>query len=334
MVEHIVHCLYARHYAALLAYLDLYEVGVKYYAVLNGCKIDVAGRAVFACPDCLHEVIAEGGEEVLGYRLASVHGEVILRAVLVAVKHYYLAAELAYLRPHLTVRSIKAEIVCRQGVSSRLARAAHRRKLIVGKVFPCQLFRRLDIPPERRPVTTVFQSYGLFPHMTVLQNVLYGLKFQRIRRSDAREKGLRYLDMVGLSDYAGAYIHEISGGQQQRVALARALIVEPKLCLLDEPFSNLDAALRTRMRQELKNLQRELGMTMVFVTHDQEEALILADRMAIMEKGRLIQYDSPLAIYHNPADRFVADFLGLEDLEWRQDGALLKIIRRDTKEET
>ena len=189
------------------------------------------------------------------------------------------------------------------------------------------------IPPERRPVTTVFQSYGLFPHMTVLQNVVYGLKFQHIRRSEAREKGLRYLDMVGLADYAGAYIHEISGGQQQRVALARALIVEPKLCLLDEPFSNLDAALRTRMRQELKNLQRELGMTMVFVTHDQEEALILADRMAIMEKGRLIQYDSPLAIYHNPADRFVADFLGLEDLEWRQNGALLKIIRRDAKEE-
>ena len=189
------------------------------------------------------------------------------------------------------------------------------------------------IPPERRPVTTVFQAYGLFPHMTVLQNVLYGLKFQRIRRSDAREKGLRYLDMVGLSDYAGAYIHEISGGQQQRVALARALIVEPKLCLLDEPFSNLDAALRTRMRQELKNLQRELGMTMVFVTHDQEEALILADRMAIMEAGRLVQYDRPLTIYHHPANPFVADFLGLEDLEWRQNGALLKIIRRDAKEE-
>ena len=189
------------------------------------------------------------------------------------------------------------------------------------------------IPPERRPVTTVFQSYGLFPHMTVLQNVLYGLKFQRIRRSDAREKGLRYLDMVGLSDYAGAYIHEISGGQQQRVALARALIVEPKLCLLDEPFSNLDAALRVKMRQELKNLQRELGMTMVFVTHDQEEALILADRMAIMEKGRVLQYDAPLHIYHNPVSPFVADFLGLKDLEWRQDGALLKIIRRDDKEE-
>ena len=152
------------------------------------------------------------------------------------------------------------------------------------------------IPPERRPVSTVFQSYGLFPHMTVLQNVVYGLKFQHIRRSEAREKGLRYLDMVGLADYAGAYIHEISGGQQQRVALARALIVEPKLCLLDEPFSNLDAALRVKMRQELKNLQRELGMTMVFVTHDQEEALILADRMAIMEKGRVLQYDAPLHI--------------------------------------
>ena len=189
------------------------------------------------------------------------------------------------------------------------------------------------IPPERRPVTTVFQSYGLFPHMTVLQNVVYGLKFQRIRRGEAREKGLRYLDMVGLSDYAGAYIHEISGGQQQRVALARALIVEPKLCLLDEPFSNLDAALRARMRQELKTLQREMGKTMVFVTHDQEEALILADRIAIMEEGRLVQYDSPLAIYHHPANAFVADFLGLEDLEWRRDGALLKIIRRDTKEE-
>lgn len=109
--------------------------------------------------------------------------------------------------------------------------------------------------------------------------------------------------------------------------------MEPKLCLLDEPFSNLDAALRVKMRQELKNLQRELGMTMVFVTHDQEEALILADRMAIMEKGRVLQYDAPLHIYHNPVSPFVADFLGLKDLEWRQDGALLKIIRRDDKEE-
>ena len=189
------------------------------------------------------------------------------------------------------------------------------------------------LPPERRPVSTVFQSYSLFPHMTVLENVVYGLKFRGVRRAQAREKGMQYLEMVGLVEYANAPIFEISGGQQQRVALSRALIVEPKLCLLDEPFSNLDAALRVKMRQELKNLQRELGMTMVFVTHDQEEALILADRMAIMEKGRVLQYDPPLHIYHNPVSPFVADFLGLKDLEWRQDGALLKIIRRDDKEE-
>ena len=184
------------------------------------------------------------------------------------------------------------------------------------------------LPPERRPVTTVFQSYGLFPHMTVLQNVVYGLKFRSFTKSQAHEKGLQYLDMVGLSDYADARIHEISGGQQQRVALARALIVEPKLCLLDEPFCNLDAALRVKMREELKKLQRELGITMVFVTHDQEEALILADSMAIMERGRLIQNDTPMNIYRHPACKFVSDFLGLDELVWGEDGVLMKVIKR------
>ena len=184
-------------------------------------------------------------------------------------------------------------------------------------------------PPECRPVTTVFQSYGLFPHMTVLQNVVYGLRFRGTARQQAREKGLRYLELVGLSGYGDARIYEISGGQQQRVALARALIVEPKLCLLDEPFSNLDAALRVKMRQELKKLQRELGMTMVFVTHDQEEALILADKIAVMDRGRLVQYDAPLEIYRHPAEPFLAEFLGLEDLVWTQDGTLLKVIKRD-----
>lgn len=184
------------------------------------------------------------------------------------------------------------------------------------------------MPPEQRPVTTVFQSYGLFPHMTVLQNVVYGLKFRHMGKAQAREKGLRYLDMVGLSEYAGARIYEISGGQQQRVALARALIVEPKLCLLDEPFCNLDAALRVKMRGELKKLQRELDMTMVFVTHDQEEALILADRMAIMEQGRLIQCDAPLNIYHNPATPFVSEFLNLEELVWGEGGTLMKILQK------
>ncbi len=183
-------------------------------------------------------------------------------------------------------------------------------------------------PPEGRPVSTVFQSYSLFPHMTVLENVIYGLKFRGVKRGPAREKGRRYLEMVGLAEYANARVYEISGGQQQRVALARALIVEPKLCLLDEPFSNLDAALRFRMREELKGLQRELGMTMVFVTHDQEEALHLADRVAIMDQGFLVQEGSPLELYRCPASSFVADFLNLDQLVWGEDGTLMKIIKK------
>ena len=182
------------------------------------------------------------------------------------------------------------------------------------------------LPPERRPVSTVFQAYGLFPHMTLLQNVTYGLKFRGYKKADARKKGMEYLDMVGLAERAHAHIHEISGGQQQRVALARALIVEPKLCLLDEPFCNLDAALRIKMRDELKKLQRDLDMTMVFVTHDQEEAMILSDSMAIMEQGVLIQNDTPEHIYQHPANDFVRDFLKLDDLIWTEDGKLMKII--------
>ena len=183
------------------------------------------------------------------------------------------------------------------------------------------------IPPEKRPVSTVFQSYGLFPHMTVLENVIYGLKFRGYKKRQAREKGMQYLQMVGLLDYANSAIHEISGGQQQRTALARALIVEPKLCLLDEPFSNLDAALRVKMRKELKALQRELGITMVFVTHDQEEAMLLSDQMAIMDQGRLVQMGSPEEIFRNPANEFVSSFLGLSSLRWEEDGTLLKVIK-------
>ncbi len=182
------------------------------------------------------------------------------------------------------------------------------------------------LPPEARPVSTVFQSYGLFPHMTVVQNVAYGLKFRGYSRKEAAAKAREYLDLVGLADYANAHIAEISGGQQQRVALARALIVEPKLCLLDEPLSNLDAALRTRMRVELKKLQKDLGITMVFVTHDQEEAIILADYMAIMDGGRLIQCDTPRNVYRNPADAYVSEFLGLRDIEWGDDGHIRKRI--------
>ena len=183
-----------------------------------------------------------------------------------------------------------------------------------------------DIPPEERPVATVFQAYALFPHMTVLQNVVYGLKFKHVPRQEAEEKGLRYLDMVGMREYAQAAIQRLSGGQQQRVALARALITEPKLCLLDEPFSNLDAGLREKLRFELKRLQKELGMTMLFVTHDQEEAMILSDRMAVMEKGVFVQCDTPWNIYHHPATEFVRDFLKLDRLIYKEDGTLLKRI--------
>ena len=184
------------------------------------------------------------------------------------------------------------------------------------------------LPPERRPVTTVFQSYGLFPHMTVLQNVMYGLKFQKMKKAEAKEKALHYLELVNLAEYANRGVYEISGGQQQRVALARSLVVEPRLCLLDEPFCNLDAALRVKMRDSLKEIQRKLNMTMVFVTHDQEEALNLADQIAIMEKGVLTQYDTPMNIYRNPANDFVREFLNLDELVWTDDGQLMKYIKK------
>ena len=166
------------------------------------------------------------------------------------------------------------------------------------------------IPPERRPVSTVFQSYGLFPHMTVLQNVVYGLKFQHIRRSEAREKGIRYLEMVGLADYAGAYIHEISGGQQQRVALARALVIEPSVLLFDEPLSNLDAKLRVSMRTEIRRIQQRVGITAIYVTHDQSEAMALSDQIIVMKNGVVEQMGTPQEIYYHPKNEFVADFIG------------------------
>ena len=180
--------------------------------------------------------------------------------------------------------------------------------------------------PEERPVTTVFQSYALFPHMTVLENVTYGLKFKGIKKEKAKELGYKYLEMTGMTEYADVRIQRLSGGQQQRVALARALVIEPKLCLLDEPFSNLDAALREKLRFELKRLQRDLKMTMIFVTHDQEEAMILSDKMAIMEQGVFVQCDTPKAIYDAPASDFVRDFLKLDRIIFKEDGSILKKI--------
>lgn len=165
--------------------------------------------------------------------------------------------------------------------------------------------------PEERPVSTVFQSYALFPHMNVLENVCYGLRFfHRMKKKDAVPVAEKYLDIVGLSEYEKASVTALSGGQQQRVALARAMATEPKVLLLDEPLSNLDASLRVRMRGELKKLQRKTGMTMIFVTHDQEEALSISDQIAVMKKGCIAQKGTPEEIYYKPANEEVAAFIG------------------------
>lgn len=165
--------------------------------------------------------------------------------------------------------------------------------------------------PEERPVSTVFQSYALFPHMNVLENVCYGLRFfHRMKKRDAVPVAEKYLDIVGLSEYAKTSVTALSGGQQQRVALARAMATEPKVLLLDEPLSNLDASLRLRMRGELKRLQQKTGMTMIFVTHDQEEALSLSDRIAVMKQGCIVQNGTPEEIYYKPANEEIAAFIG------------------------
>lgn len=171
------------------------------------------------------------------------------------------------------------------------------------------------LQPENRPVSTVFQSYALFPHFTVIDNVIYGLKFKRYIKKDAIKKGEEYLEIVGLKGFGNRKIQSLSGGQQQRVALARALIVSPKILLLDEPLSNLDAKLRIKMRNEIKQLQRKFNTTMIFVTHDQEEALAIGDKIAIMNKGKVEQIGTPEEIYNNPSNSFVLDFMGSANLK-------------------
>ncbi|MGZ8751740.1 MAG: ABC transporter ATP-binding protein [Acidimicrobiia bacterium] len=166
------------------------------------------------------------------------------------------------------------------------------------------------VPPERRRVGVVFQDFALFPHLTVADNIGYGIPRDRKRR---RARVAEMLDLIGLVDTANRYPHELSGGQQQRVALGRALAPEPALVLLDEPFSNLDAALRVRMRAEVRTILTTAGATAVFVTHDQEEALSLAERVAVMRAGRVIQIDAPAELYARPVDPFVATFVGDAD---------------------
>ena len=169
-------------------------------------------------------------------------------------------------------------------------------------------------PPHRRPVNTVFQTYALFPFMTVWENVAFGLKYQKASREETRQRVDEALELVRMGSFAKRKPAQLSGGQQQRVALARALVLRPSVLLLDEPLGALDLKLRQQMQVELKRIQREVGITFVYVTHDQGEALTMSDRIAVMDAGRIEQLGSPREIYERPATRFVAGFIGTSNL--------------------
>ncbi|NMM00785.1 ABC transporter ATP-binding protein [Paraburkholderia sp. RP-4-7] len=171
-----------------------------------------------------------------------------------------------------------------------------------------------ELSAAERDVSMVFQSYALFPHMNVAENVAYGLTVARQPKKQARERALEALALVGLADLADRSPSELSGGQQQRVAVARALVLEPEILLLDEPLSNLDAKMRTRVRDEIRDLQLKLGLTAVYVTHDQEEALAISDQIVVMNRKKIAQQGSPREIFEAPADEFVADFIGNANL--------------------
>jgi iron(III) transport system ATP-binding protein len=170
------------------------------------------------------------------------------------------------------------------------------------------------VPPHERGIGMVFQNYALWPHMTVFENVSYGLKLRKVAVSEIAERVRGVLQKVGLTGLGDRYPGQLSGGQQQRVALARALVLNPQILLLDEPLSNLDAKIRIQVRAEIRKLQKELGITTIYVTHDQEEALTLSDRIAVFNQGKVFQIGPPKALYERPANRFVADFIGVNNL--------------------
>ena len=170
------------------------------------------------------------------------------------------------------------------------------------------------LPATDRDVSMVFQSYALFPHMSVLENVMYGLTFSGFSKEDARARALQGLDLVGLEGFDARLPSELSGGQQQRVAVARALVLEPQVLLFDEPLSNLDAKLRRQVREDIRAIQQNLGLTVVYVTHDQEEALAVSDEIVVMRNAAIAQIGSPRELYDEPHDRFVSDFIGEANL--------------------
>jgi putative spermidine/putrescine transport system ATP-binding protein len=194
------------------------------------------------------------------------------------------------------------------------------------------------VSAAKRDMGMVFQAYSLFPHMTVRQNVAFGLRLRRVAPARRDKRALEMLDLVGLSAQADRYPHQLSGGQQQRVALARALAIEPQVLLLDEPLSALDAKVRAQLRDEIRRIQLEVGITTLFVTHDQEEALAIADRVGVMREGRLEQLAPPTEVYSRPATSFVAEFVGLSNRlagevrggEVIVRGCTLPLVERDT----
>ena len=180
------------------------------------------------------------------------------------------------------------------------------------------------VPPYARNVNTVFQDYALFPHMTVAENIEYGLRVRRVGRPQRRDRVARALEMVRLAGLGGRKPAQLSGGQRQRVALARAIVNEPEVLLLDEPLGALDLKLRQEMQLELLRVQREVGITFIYVTHDQEEALTMSDRIAVLNQGRIEQVGDPIEVYERPATSFVAGFIGISNLVER-DGALITV---------
>lgn len=187
-------------------------------------------------------------------------------------------------------------------------------RITLDGVDVCNAAIGLDVPPERRQFGMVFQSYAVWPHMTVAENVAYGLRNRGFSKAEIADRVAKVLHQVGLAEMPGKGVTQLSGGQQQRVALARAIVYQPKILLFDEPLSNLDAKLRERMRLELRRLQTELGITSIYVTHDQEEAMVMSDRVIVLNHGRIQQIGAPIEIYDRPANRFVADFIGSSNI--------------------